>query len=155
MPKVKAKIFYLPNYDMNAWGPMKYAHESDTGFDVRACVSEDIVLAPMERKIIPLGFKIAPSLGYGFELRARSGNAIKLGLCPVNGVGTIDNEYRGEVGIILVNLSSEPVVIERGMRVGQGVVEPVYQFDFEEVDCEEKLGISQRGECGFGSTGKK
>lgn len=154
MPMVKAKIFYLPNYDLQSWGPMKYVHATDTGFDVRACVEEDVELAPMERKIIPLGFKIAPQEGYAFQLRARSGNAIKLGLCPVNGVGTIDNEYRGEVGIILVNLSDKPVVIERGMRVGQGVVEPIHQFEFEIVDSEEELGTSSRV-GGFGSTGVK
>ena len=154
MQKVKAKIFYLPNYDLSAWGPMKYAHSTDSGFDVRACMETDITLAPMERRIIPLGIKLAPEEGYGYQVRARSGNTIKLGLAIPNGVGTIDNEYRGEVGIILINLSDSPVVIERGMRVGQIVVEPVYQFEFEEVQSEEELGITSRP-AGFGSTGVK
>ena len=154
MQKVKSKIFYLPNYDLKAWGPMKYMHSSDSGVDVRACIEKDVVLAPMERKIIPLGFKIALADGYGFQVRARSGNAFKLGLSIPNGVGTIDNEYRGEVGILLVNLSNEPVLIERGMRIGQIVVEPVYQFDFEEVENEADLGQTSRN-SGFGSTGTK
>ena len=154
MQKVKAKIFYLPNYDLSAWGPMKYAHSTDSGFDVRACMETDITLAPMERRIIPLGIKLAPEEGYGYQVRARSGNTIKLGLAIPNGVGTIDNEYRGEVGIILINLSDKPILIERGMRVGQIVVEPVYQFEFEEVQSEEELGITSRP-AGFGSTGVK
>lgn len=154
MQKVNAKIFYLPNYDLANWGPMKYAYPADSGFDVRACMEADIVLAPLERRLIPLGFKIAPAVGFGFQVRARSGNAVKLGLSSVNGVGTIDNEYRGEVGIVLINLSDKPVVIERGMRVGQCVVEPIYQFEFEVVDSEEALGVTSRA-GGFGSSGVK
>ncbi len=154
MPKVKTKILYLPNYDLENWGPMKYAHPKDTGFDVRACIDEDITLAPMERRIIPLGFKLEPEEGYGYQIRSRSGNAFKLGLSIPNGVGTIDNEYRGEVGILLINLSDKPILIERGMRVGQCVVEPVYQFDFIVVKSEDELGKTERV-GGFGSSGVK
>lgn len=155
MNKVKTKIFYLPNYDIKAWGPMKYAHTTDSGFDVRACIDSDITLAPMERRVVPLGFKLAPEDGYGYQIRARSGNASKLGLSMVNGVGTIDNAYRGEIGAILINLSDKPIVIERGMRIGQCVVEPIYQFDFEEVASEEELGETSRNCSGFGSSGIK
>lgn len=154
MPKVNAKIFYLPNYD-KSWGPMTYAHETDTGFDIRACNEKDIIVNKGERVIIPAGFKIMPQNGYALQIRARSGNALKLGLSMPNGIGTIDNGYLGEIGILIVNVGNEPFTITRGMKIAQGVVEPVYQFEFEEVSSEEDLGSSLRGEGGFGSTGTK
>lgn len=154
MPKVKAKIFYLPNYD-KSWGKMSYAHSTDTGFDIRACNTHNVIIQSGERAVIPAGFKIMPQDGYALQIRARSGNALRLGLSMPNGVGTIDYGYLGEVGVLVVNLGSEPIVIERGMKIAQGVVEPVYQFDFEEVSFEAELGSSDRGEGGFGSTGTK
>jgi len=154
MQKIHAKVFYLPNYD-KSWGPMTYAHDTDTGFDIRACNTEDIVLAPNERKVIPAGFKIMPQTGFALQIRARSGNASKFGLGLVNGVGTIDNGYLGEIGIIVINLGSENITIARGTKIAQGVVEPVLQFEFEEVLDEKDLGSTQRGEGGFGSTGTK
>jgi len=154
MPKVNAKIFYLPNYD-KSWGPMTYAHETDTGFDIRACNDKDIIVNKGERVIIPAGFKIMPQDGYALQIRARSGNALKLGLSMPNGIGTIDNGYLGEIGILIVNVGNEPFTITRGMKIAQGVVEPVYQFEFEEVFSEEDLGSSLREEGGFGSTGIK
>ena len=130
--KAKAKILYLPNYD-RAWGAMKYAHDTDTGFDARACMEADFVLAPGERVAVPLGFKLQPESGYGYQVRGRSGNTRKLGLGMANGVGTIDNGYRGEVHALVINFSGVPIKIERGMKIAQIVVEPVYQFEFEEV----------------------
>ena len=152
MQKVKAKIFYLENYD-KSWGKMSYAHDSDTGFDIRACNFDDVILNPGDRVIVGAGFKIMPDFGYGLQIRARSGNSIKLGLSLANGVGTVDNGFLGEVGVIVVNLSKDVIVIKRGMKIAQGVVEPVYQFDFQEVQKEEDLGVSDRMSGGFGSTG--
>ena len=154
MPKVNAKILYLPNYD-KSWGPMTYAHPTDTGFDIRACNTEDIVVKSGDRVIIPAGFKIAPQKGFALQIRARSGNAFRLGLSMGNGVGTIDNNYTGEIGVLITNLGNEPFTISRGMKIAQGVVEPVYQFEFEEIFDEKELGLSDRGESGFGSTGIK
>lgn len=155
MAKVGAKIFYLSDYDRENWGPMVYAHDTDTGFDIRACNSHNVIIEPGQRSVIPAGFKILPDVGFALQVRARSGNSLKLGLSLANGVGTIDYGYLGEVGVIVVNLSNEPIVIERGMKIAQGVVEPLYQFEFEEVDSEEKLGTTLRGDGGFGSTGVK
>lgn len=155
MVKVRGKIFYLSNYDRENWGPMVYAHDTDTGFDIRACNSHNVIIEPGQRVVIPAGFKILPDIGFALQVRARSGNSLKLGLALANGVGTIDYGYLGEVGIIVVNLSNEPIVIERGMKIAQGVVEHLYQFDFEEVDSEDELGTTLRGEGGFGSTGVK
>lgn len=155
MTKVKAKILYLPNYDKENWGPMNYAHDTDTGFDIRACNTENITLLPHERVIVPAGFKIMPEEGYALQIRARSGNAFRLGLTMGNGVGTIDNGYLGEIGVLIVNTSNTPFTIERGMKIAQGVVEPIYQFEFTEIENEEELGPSLRGNGGFGSTGTK
>lgn len=155
MAKVGAKIFYLSDYDRENWGPMVYAHDTDTGFDIRACNSHNVIIEPGQRSVIPAGFKILPDVGFALQVRARSGNSLKLGLSLANGVGTIDYGYLGEVGVIVVNLSNEPIVIERGMKIAQGVVEPLYQFEFEEVDSEDKLGTTLRGDGGFGSTGVK
>lgn len=154
MVKVKAKVLYLDNYD-KTWGNLCYAHNDDTGFDIRACNNHNVIIGPKGRVVIPAGFKIMPEDGYALQIRARSGNSLKLGLSLANGVGTVDNGYLGEVGVIVVNLSDEEIVIERGMKIAQGVVEKVYQFDFEEVDCEDALGKSERGEGGYGSTGVK
>ena len=150
--KVKAKILYLPNYD-RSWGSMAYAHGTDSGFDARACMDTDLELAPGERSAVPLGVKLQPAPGYGYQIRSRSGNARNLGLGMVNGVGTIDNGYRGELCALVINLSDRPVKIERGMKIAQIVVEPVYQFEFEEVLSEDAFEESQRGAGGFGSTG--
>ena len=154
MPKVNAKILYLPNYD-KSWGPMTYAHTTDTGFDIRACNTDDIIVKKGERVIVPAGFKIMPQEGFAFQIRARSGNAFKLGLSMPNGLGTIDNGYLGEIGVLIVNVGNEPFTITRGMKIAQGVVEPVYQFEFEEVFDEKDLVPSDRGNGGFGSTGTK
>lgn len=153
MQKVKGKILYLENYDLKNWGPMKYAYPSDTGFDVRACIKEpSITILPKERCLIPLGFKLALEDGFGYQIRSRSGLSLKQGLSMPNGVGTIDNEYRGEVHMIVINLSNEPIVIERGMRIGQCVIEPVYQLDMEIVKDETELPKANRI-SGFGSSG--
>lgn len=152
MEKIKAKILYLKNYD-KSWGPMTYAHNTDTGFDIRACNCDDIVIKRGERKLIPSGFKILPVDGYALQIRARSGNSLKLGLSLANGVGTIDYGYLGEIGIIAVNIGNNDIVIKRGMKIAQGVVEKLYQFDFIEVENESGFETTDRGQNGFGSTG--
>ena len=152
MELIEAKILYLSNYD-KSWGTIGYAHKTDTGFDIRACNIQDIKLKPNERVLIPAGFKILPSPGYAFQIRARSGNSLKLGLSLANGIGTIDYGFLGEIQIIAINLSFQDIIIKRGMKIAQGVVEKVYQFDFIEVKSEEELGTSIRESKGFGSTG--
>ncbi|MDR2098538.1 MAG: dUTP diphosphatase [Rickettsiales bacterium] len=152
MKKARAKILYLPDYD-RSWGDVAYAHPDDSGIDARAC--EGAVLRPLERAAIPLGFKLAPEPGYGCTLRPRSGNALNLGLGFANSVGTIDGGYRGELKAIAVNLSNETIVIERGMKIAQIVVEPVVQFELAEAQSESELEESSRGAGGFGSTGIK
>ncbi len=152
MEKIKAKILYLQNYD-KSWGVMQYAHDTDTGFDIRACNFDDIIIKKGERKLIPAGFKILPETNYALQIRARSGNSLKLGLSLPNGVGTIDNGYLGEINVIAVNIGTDDIIIQRGMKIAQGVVEKVYQFDFIEVESEDDFEKTSRGENGFGSTG--
>ena len=122
------------------------------GMDVRANLSESIVLKPMERKIIPTGLYIELPEGYEAQLRPRSGLAIKKGITLLNTPGTIDADYRGEVGVILINLSQEDFVVEDGERICQMVVAPYTRVEWEE---SETLEDSERGAGGFGHTGVK
>ncbi len=155
MKKIKAKILYLENYDKEVWGPMTYAHPTDTAFDIRACNDTDVIMEPGEIKIIPAGFKLLPEYGYGYQIRGRSGNSFKLGISLANGIGTIDYGYLDEVKIILINNAKNPVTIERGMRIAQCTVEPVLQFEMEEIKTEDEFGETLRGANGLGSTGVK
>lgn len=120
------------------------------GMDVIACIENPIKLEPHERVIVPTGFAIAVPPGYEAQIRARSGMAAKFGIVPANGVGTIDADYRGEVGIILLNTSSEAFVIEPGMRIAQMVIAKYETVAWEEA---QELDVTVRGEGGFGSTG--
>ena len=122
------------------------------GMDVRANLSEPVVLKPMERKIIPTGLYIELPEGYEAQLRPRSGLAIKKGITLLNTPGTIDADYRGEVGVILINLSQEDFVVEDGERICQMVVAPYTRVEWEET---ETLEDSERGAGGFGHTGVK
>lgn len=127
-----------------------YATEHAAGMDLYAAVEIDITLAPMERKLIPTGLTIALPEGYEAQIRPRSGLALKNGLSVLNSPGTIDADYRGEVQIILANLSTEPYTITRGTRIAQMVVAPYTRIKWDEVDA---LPSSERGTGGFGSTG--
>lgn len=127
----------------------KYQTSGSAGMDLRC--SESVELAPMERKAIPTGVKIALPDGYEGQVRARSGLALKLGIAMVNAPGTIDSDYRGELRVILINLGQEVVRFERGDRVAQLVIAPVTKADW---NCVDKLDATERGEGGFGSTGK-
>lgn len=120
------------------------------GMDIHACVDQPIMLQPMERQRIPTGFAIAVPDGYEAQIRARSGMGLKHGITMVNGVGTIDSDYRGEVGVLLVNLGQEPFEVTSGMRIAQMVIAKYERAEWAEVT---KLDETDRGEGGFGSTG--
>ncbi len=120
------------------------------GMDLRANNPEPIQLGPLERAIIPTGIFIELPSGYEAQIRPRSGLAAKKGVSLVNSPGTIDADYRGEIGVILVNLSNDPFTVERGERIAQMVIAKHEQARWIEVD---QLGESERGEKGFGSTG--
>lgn len=127
-----------------------YATEHSAGMDLLAAVNETITLAAGERKLIPTGLSIALPDGYEAQIRPRSGLALKHGISLVNSPGTIDADYRGEVGVILINHGSESFTIERGMRIAQMVIAPYTRAQFSEVL---ELPSSTRGTGGFGSTG--
>jgi dUTP pyrophosphatase len=129
-----------------------YATEQSAGMDLRANISEPITLAPMQRCLVPTGLYIALPKGYEAQVRPRSGLAIKKGVTVLNSPGTIDADYRGEVCVILVNLSTEPFVIEDGERVAQMVIARHEQAQWVEV---ETLDETERGDGGFGHTGNK
>jgi len=129
----------------------KYMTEGAAGMDVCAHISESITLKSLERKLVPTGIKIEIPFGYEVQVRPRSGLAIKHGITLVNSPGTIDSDYRGEIGIILINLSNEEYTINPKERIGQLVLQKVYKMEFVEV---EKLGESSRSVGGFGHTGK-
>ncbi|MBL9039657.1 MAG: dUTP diphosphatase [Archangium sp.] len=121
------------------------------GADLVADVESDVTLAPLQRRLIPTGLAVALPAGFEGQIRPRSGLAAKHGLTCLNAPGTIDADYRGEVQVLLVNLSDQPAVIRRGDRVAQLVVAPVAQAEFVEVTT---LSETARGEGGFGSTGR-
>lgn len=129
-----------------------YATDGSAGADLIAAVSEDKILAPGERALIPTGIKIALPAGFEAQVRPRSGLALKNGITTLNTPGTIDSDYRGEVGVILINLGQEPVTITRGMRIAQLILAPVTRLEWQTVEA---LDATTRGEGGFGSTGTR
>ena len=128
----------------------KYKTEGSAGMDLTACIDENIILKPLERKLIKTSIAIALPNNYEAQVRPRSGLALKNGISVLNTPGTIDADYRGEIGVILINLSNENFVIERGMRIAQLVISPIVQAELVEV---EELDETLRGQGGFGSTG--
>lgn len=130
----------------------QYATELSAGLDVRANNTEPITLAPLQRTIVPTGLFVAIPEGYEIQVRPRSGLAAKHGITVLNAPGTIDADYRGEIGVILVNLSNEEFIINPGERVAQLVVAKHERADWEEVS---NLDETSRGTGGFGSTGTK
>lgn len=128
-----------------------YQTEHAAGMDVSACIDEPVVIKPHERAIIPTGFAIALPAGYEAQIRARSGLAAKFGIMPANGIGTIDADYRGEVGVILLNTSNESFTVEPGMRIAQMVITKYESAVWREVD---ELDETTRGVGGYGSTGQ-
>ena len=126
-----------------------YQHPGDSGMDL-VNAAEDITIMPGERKLIPTGIKVATPEGYEIQLRSRSGLAIKKGLFVLNSPGTIDAGYRGEVCVILFNTSGEAVIIKKGMRIAQAVLQKVETIQWKETT---QLPDSSRSNGGFGSTG--
>ena len=128
----------------------RYQTALSAGMDVAACIDEPMIIASHGRAIIPTGFAIALPAGYEAQIRGRSGMAAKFGIMPANGVGTIDADYRGEVGVILLNTTDEPFTVEPGMRVAQMVIAKYEHAMWSEV---EDLDTTDRGTGGYGSTG--
>ena len=129
-----------------------YATALSAGLDVRADNAEPITLAPLQRALVPTGLFLEIPAGYEIQVRPRSGLAAKRGVTVLNAPGTIDADYRGEVCVILVNLGTEPFVVERGERIAQLVLARHEQIEWEAAD---ELSGSERGAGGFGSTGVK
>ncbi len=129
-----------------------YATIQSAGMDLRANLETPITLHPMERRLIPTGLHIALPAGYEAQVRPRSGLALKHGLTVLNAPGTIDADYRGEIGVVLINLSQEDFVVNDGERIAQMVIARYEQGDFEVV---EMLDETERGEGGYGHTGVK
>ena len=129
-----------------------YATADSAGLDLMAAIDAPKSLAPAERALIPSGLSIALPGGYEAQVRPRSGLAYKNGITVLNSPGTIDSDYRGEVGVLLINHGDELFVIERGMRIAQLVISPITQLTWDEV---ETLTETARGKRGFGSTGLK
>ncbi len=128
----------------------EYQSEHASGMDLCACLDEPRALQPMERAIIPTGLAIELPPGFEAQIRARSGLSSKHGIAMANGVGTIDADYRGEVGVLAINLSEEPFVIEPGMRIAQMIIARYERVELQET---KELGSTKRGETGYGSTG--
>ncbi len=130
----------------------QYATPQSAGMDLRADIESPIELKPLERKLIPTGLYIALPDGYEAQVRPRSGLALKKGITVLNTPGTIDADYRGEIGVVLVNISSEPFIIEPGERIAQMVVAKYEQVQLDEVI---ELDDTERGAGGYGHSGTK
>lgn len=135
----------------SAYPTPSYATEKSAGMDLKADISEPITLKPLERAMVPTGIYIALPDGTEAQVRPRSGLAAKFGISVLNAPGTIDADYRGEVKVILVNLSNEPFTVNPGERIAQMVVARYEKVEWDEVEV---LDDTERGEGGFGSTGR-
>lgn len=145
MDQIKVKIINRSGHELPA-----YATPSSAGMDVRAAIDEPIELKPLQRMLVPTGLRVELPQGYEMQLRPRSGLALRHGISLVNTPGTIDADYRGEIGVILINLSDVPFVINPGERICQMVISNYAHVDWISVD---ELGSTDRGEGGFGHTG--
>lgn len=130
----------------------EYESEGSSGMDIRACVNEPLVLEPGEIKLVPTGIAISVPCGYECQIRPRSGLALKNGIGLVNSPGTIDSDYRGEIGIILINWGKEPFTVSKGDRIAQMVITRVIKAELMNVDT---LDPTDRGEGGFGHSGTR
>lgn len=145
MERIKVKIInesgqQLPTYETF----------SSAGMDVRAALKEPVVLAPMERRLIPTGLRVQLPHGYEIQMRPRSGLALRSGISLVNTPGTVDADYRGEIGVILINLSDTPFTVNPGERICQMVVTTYTRVEWEPVD---RIDETERGDGAFGHTG--
>lgn len=127
-----------------------YQTDGAAGADIHACIDEAIVLQPLERRMIPTGLAMAIPEGLEVQIRARSGMSIKHGITMVNGIGTIDADYRGELGVLLINLSQEAFTVEPGMRIAQMVIA---RYDVATWNVVDELDETARGKGGYGSSG--
>ena len=127
----------------------KYMSDGAAGMDLFADLEEEVALSPLERKLIPTGIAVALPIGFEAQIRPRSGFALKNGITLINSPGTIDSDYRGEIKLITVNFGNSTVVIQRGERLAQMVVQRVYRVQWQEV---KELPASERQEEGFGHT---
>ncbi|UKK57022.1 dUTP diphosphatase [Prevotella communis] len=130
----------------------QYATEQSAGMDLRANLDEPVTLKPLERKLIPTGLYIALPAGFEAQVRPRSGLALKKGITVLNTPGTIDADYRGEIGVVLINLSQEDFIVNDSERIAQMVIARHEKADFIEVEI---LDETERGEGGYGHTGVK
>lgn len=144
---MKVKIINESHHPLPA-----YATPQSAGVDLRANLDEPVTLMPMQRALIPTGLRIALPVGVEAQVRPRSGLALKHGITVLNSPGTIDADYRGLIGVILVNLSQEPFVIQDGERIAQMVIARHEQAEWVETDT---LDETERGEGGFGHSGKE
>ena len=145
-------MIQLPVINESPFDLPSYATVSSAGLDLAAVLDQAVSLRPLERKIIGTGLKIALPEGYEAQVRPRSGLAAKHGVTVLNAPGTIDADYRGEIGVIIVNLSNEPFTIHPGERIAQLVLA---QYEQVEWKLQETLDTTERGSGGFGSTGKE
>tara|TARA_B100001175_G_C19262510_1_gene520150 strand:- start:9 stop:446 length:438 start_codon:yes stop_codon:yes gene_type:complete len=143
---IKLPIINNSHYDLPS-----YSTKQSSGLDLRANILEKIILAPFDRKLIPTGLSISIPEGYEAQVRPRSGLSIKNGITVLNSPGTIDSDYRGDIGVILINLSKESYTIKPGDRVAQIVFSKYEKIEWGIVS---DLPNSNRGKSGFGSTGK-
>jgi dUTP pyrophosphatase len=151
--KVPVKIIYLPTFCAGeGQTELRYEKDGDSGFDLRAAMNDagGYQVAPQGTIAIPTGIKVAVPKGTELQVRTRSGSPLKRGFNVANSPGTVDSGYRGEIGVLVHNLSDEIVEIECGERIAQGVICPVYVADFIEVD---ELDETERGDGAFNSTG--
>ena len=129
----------------------RYMTKGSSGMDLHAAVDQDVLIMPGERKLIPTGIAMAVPVGYEAQIRPRSGLAFKKGVGLVNSPGTIDADYRGEIGIMAINLGAEPFTIRRGDRIAQMIINRVYHASLE---LTEELDKTERDSGGFGHTGR-
>lgn len=149
MDRIRVKIRRL---DRAGDLPMPgYASLGASGMDLRAAVDEEVALAPGEIRLVPTGLAVAVPAGYEMQIRPRSGLALHHGIGMVNAPGTIDSDYRGEIGVVLINWGKAPFIIRRGDRIAQMVLCAVCRAEIEGVD---RLDETLRGEGGFGSSGR-
>ena len=147
MQKLQVKIINQSTHPLP-----EYANLGSSGMDIRAFLSESVHLKPLQRELIPTGLFIELPLGFEAQIRPRSGLAIKQGITCLNSPGTVDADYRGEIKVILINLSNETVTIHDGERIAQMVIQKVDQIEWLPVEI---INETQRGDGGFGHTGKK
>lgn len=146
---ITVRVLKRPSSDL----PLpKYETAHSAGMDARADIREDIVIAPLKRRLVPTGLKVAVPPGYTLDVDSRSGLAVKSGVFVLNAPGIVDADYRGEIGVIVANLGDEPFTIKRGDRICQLLLRKVERVSWEEVD---ELDSTGRGTGGFGSTGVK